>query len=183
MTREALARALTGTVGLGESPSHDAAPVDRLHAVGAAQRASQLAVLGFELVRLKNSNVAEAYGPCKDGLADFLMERCDNLNIKRPQAEIIAAQVVMEFVIDYCHACGGRGETPDTSRSDGRDGAVPMKACGVCGGVGVRRYTDDERAQAIGDARKLQRAFSEAHAILAGAVREALWNYRRLFRA
>ena len=182
--KESLARTLGGYVGLGESPSHDAAPVDKLHSVGAAQRAGKLACLGFEFIRLKVSNIPEAYQPCRDGLAEELLERRDSLRIKRDNAELIAAQVIQEFVISYCPVCLGRGEVV---AGDGRDGAVPMKACPPppegCGGHGQRRYTDEERAVSVGAEKNLDRAFFEAHAILSSAIREALWNYRRLFRS
>lgn len=192
--KKALARALSGNVGLGESPSHDAAPVDRLHAIAAAQRRetyadyrdadarSYLASLGVDLVRLKLANVAGAYEPCKERLTVALMWRGNELRIKEAAASIIAAQCLTEFVIDFCPTCSGTGEVKDHSKTDGREGATPMRVCPTCGGHGMRRYTDEERSEAIGEARRLAKAFEAAHALMGQAIREALWNARQYMK-
>ena len=190
--REAAARCLAGFTSLGESESHDSMPVDRLHALAHAQRretygdgtkaaqAAYLASLGVDLMRLKLSNIPAAFAPCLEKLTVALMWRSDALRIKEAQASVIASQVIQEHVIDFCPTCTGRGEVP--IQGIDRDGIVPMQECGTCGGHGTRRYTDHERAEAIGEARKLQRAFDSAHSIISTAIAEALWNARRFMR-
>lgn len=189
---ESIARALAGYVGLGESPSHDAAPVDRLHAIAAAQRPetygeraqeqAYLASLGVDLVRLKLANVAKAYLPCLERLTVALMWRSDALRIKEAQASVIAAQCIQEHIVDFCPTCSGRGEIPDPEKVDGREGVVPMKTCPECGGSGVRRYSDAERVEAIGQARQLAHVFEACHSIISKSIGEAMFNARRYMR-
>ena len=191
--RESLARALSGPINLDEQ-AHER-PVDRLHALAAAQRKetysgekdaaarAYLASLGVDLIRLKLANVPRAYAPCVERLTVALMWRGKVLRLDDESAPKVAAQCIQEFVVDFCPTCSGRGEVPDKERGDGRDGAVPMKQCPTCNGAGVRRYTDDERREAVEEFRRLDKAFASAHALMSQAVREALWNARKFLRS
>lgn len=167
--REALAHALSGPVSLQEDEYRER-PVDRIHALASAARDSHLSALGLSIIALKAANRPDEYARSVDRLAYFL---CRMKN--RPNAEMrlrIARQAVMEHIVDFCPTCKGTGEIP---AQDGIDGAQRMKQCPECGGHGKRRYSDQERIDALGvkSGREVDRWMAEALGWIAQAEDQA----------
>ena len=177
----ALARAETGLTSLGEAPSHDHAPVDQLHACAAARRESWLASFGADLIRLKISNCADAYPVCLAALVLHLSGK-QSLKLKPNWVNQVAEQALKEHIVDFCPVCGGRGQTEDKAKSDGREGAVPMVECVACKGFRFRRYTKGERLGYIGEAGRMDAAFDEAHYLMSEAIRALMWRHGNLMR-
>lgn len=174
--REALASVLSGLSSLQEDDYRER-PVDRLHALAAAERGSKLAELGVSIVALKAANRADEYVRSVDRLAHFL-----RLIKPRPNAEMrirIARQAVMEHIVDFCPTCKGTGEIPD---QEGLEGAQRMKPCPECQGHGKRRYSDRERLDALGvkSVREVDRWMAEAMGFIAQAEHEAVRTAKRL---
>ena len=136
MSRESLAHALSGPVSLAEDEWRER-PVDRIHALAAAQsaygrtaRESALSALGVSLIALKSANRADEYVRSVDRLAHLLRK-----TKPKPNAELrirIARQAVHEHIVDFCPTCRGTGEIPD---QEGLEGAQRMKPCPECGGT------------------------------------------------
>lgn len=200
---ESLARALGGHTGLGESPSHDAAPVDRLHAVAAAQRketyadcrdasaASFLASLGRDLYSLINADGERWRWRCEIGLANALRWDQYRLSLTPETAMFVAIQTIKEVKNDRCRVCNGRTDEygifsiPDSDRMAGReqaDGPIPMRPCPQCGGTGKHRFSDEERAATVGEAARFTRAFDMAHALISQSIREVLRGSRQYMK-
>ena len=181
--KEALARAVGNPVGLGEAASHDSSPVDRLHALAWALRdGGELMELGAALILLDLANVRsvrEAHRAA-DLLALMLVSR-KHLRVRPKQARRLAIQALREAIAAACPSCHGTGETPAES-AQAVEGAVPMRVCQRCRGVGVRRWTDAERRDA-GIGRQQERVFDEAGSILSSAVPGLMYRYRRVFLA
>lgn len=163
--REALAHALTGPINLDEKEGWER-PVDRLHALAAAQvesfhrtaRESALASLGVSLLALKGANRPDEYARSVAKLSDalfWLRPRPSNR-----LAYLVARQAVMEWVVDSCPTCMGRGHVTST------EGVV--KSCPECGGHGKRRYTDEERQEAM---QMEDKEFARANRLLGEAWR------------
>jgi hypothetical protein len=167
---------LGGLQGLGSDESRER-PVDRLAALGAiqnaqvvqAERTSVLCALGVRLISFKYANCPTSKADAEDMLCAVLAwtkkKNANQWGLKLNAGErtIIAAQALMEYAIDFCPTCKS-GEIPDQSE---REGAQPMKTCPSCSGTGRRRYSDEERAEAMG--RTFAKAMQEAHSILSRA--------------
>lgn len=162
--REALAHALAGPVNLDEQDWER--PVDRLHALAAAQskslhrtaRESTLASLGVSLIALKQANRPDEYRRSVAKLADtlyWLKPRPSNR-----LAFLVARQAIMEWVVDACPTCQGRGHVTNTEGVH--------KSCPECGGHGKRRYSDDERQEAM---QIDDKEFARANRLLGDAMR------------
>lgn len=179
--REALAHALTGPVNLDERDGWER-PVDRIHALAAAQavtinrtaRECALASLGVSLLALKAANRADEYQRAVDKLSDCLFWLRPRPSVK--QANRIARQAIMESVVDNCPTCLGRGHVTNT------EGVV--KACHTCHGHGKRRYSDEERQEALQLAGKefdrATRQLSEALKFVAMAEAEAIKTAKKM---
>ena len=179
--REALAHALTGPVNLDERDGWER-PVDRIHALAAAQavttnrtaRECALASLGVSLIALKAANRADEYARAVSKLADCLFWLRPRPSVK--QATLIARQAIMENVVDHCFSCQGRGHV--------QTDAGVVKACPACGGSGKRRYSDDERREALQmDGKEFDRAnrqLGEALQFLAMSEAEAIKTAKRM---
>lgn len=178
--REALAHALTGPINLDERDWER--PIDRLHALAAAQavgvnrtaRECALSSLGVSVIALKAANRADEYARAVSKLAD-----CLYWLKPRPSkqiATVIARQAIMETVVDNCPTCLGRGEVFNT------EGVV--KQCPECRGSGKRRYTDGERREALQlDGKDFDRAnwqLGEALRFLSMAEAEAIKTAKQL---
>ena len=180
--KEALAHALSGPISLAEDEWRER-PVDRLHALAAAQsacgrtaREAALSALGVSLIALKAANRADEYARSVDRLAHMMRK------IKpRPSLELrirIARQAVHEHIVDFCGTCQGRGEIPD---QEGLEGAQRMKPCPECGGHGKRRYSDSERLEIVGcEARYCGAWIADAMALISEAESEAVRTANRL---
>lgn len=180
--KESLAHALSGPVSLAEDEWRER-PVDRLHALAAAQsaygrtaREAALSALGVSLIALKAANRADEYVRAVDRLAHMLRKAKP-----KPNAELrirIARQAVHEFIVDFCGTCQGRGEIPD---QEGLEGAQRMKPCPECGGHGKRRYSDSERLELIGgEAKFCGRWMADAMALISEAESEAVRTANKL---
>lgn len=179
--REALAHALTGPVNLDERDGWER-PVDRIHALAAAQaitinrtaRECALASLGVSLLALKAANRSDEHARTVAKLVDALMWLRPRPSSK--QATIIARQAIMENVVDHCFTCQGRGHV--------QTDAGVVKACPACGGSGKRRYSDDERQEAMQmSGREFDRAnrqLGEALRFLAMAEAEAIKTAKKM---
>jgi hypothetical protein len=125
--REAISKTLSSSLEWDDS-DHERA-VDKLTAFSYSDR------LGTLLWRVKYHNDAASYKP-----AVFLLAK--NLpNISKGIAIRIAEQALKEWVMSFCASCLGAKEV--------RSGDHVI-TCPCCGGSGVRKYTDRERAAAIG---------------------------------
>lgn len=65
----------------------------------------------------------------------------NKLSITRAQAQTLAAAAILELINPYCTTCGGAREIM---------GEKIKVICPTCSGIGVRRYTDSERAKIVG---------------------------------
>jgi len=63
------------------------------------------------------------------------------IGITSAQAQIMAAAAILELIHPYCTTCGGAREIM---------GEKIKVICPTCSGIGVRRYTDTERAKMVG---------------------------------
>lgn len=187
--RAALASVLAGFQGLEHDDSREK-PVDRLGALGLIQRKrdqegekgkavdrdAALASLGVDLIRFKFSNCADARPDAIDKLAGVMSWRSWGLELTRRERSVVSAWAVQEWAIDLCPTCAAAGEVPDCSPEI--EGARPMKRCSDCKGTGKRRYSDEERAEAMGAT--YEDAMSKAHEIIGRAEASALEGARRM---
>lgn len=172
--KQSLAIALAGLQGLGTTDDHRERPVDRLGALAMAQiqradnaaRQSFLASLGGDLIAFKFGNRAASKLDAEAKLEVALAWR--ELRLRAGQRKRIAAWAIQEWAIDLCPVCKGAKEVPDHSDLEG---AQPMKPCPPsptgCGGSGKRRYSDEERIEALGET--FARAMDEAHRLIGAA--------------
>lgn len=169
--KEAIIGVLTGMQGLGWDESREK-PVDRLTALAAAQwrradaasRASFLCSLGRDLIAFKGASRPDSWAEAVAKLAEAL--QCRKLkNLSFGDRQRIAAWAVQEFAVDMCPSCLGAKEVPQFDGQE--DGYQPMMSCRACSGSGKRRYTDGERAAAMGQS--YAEAMNEAHRIIADA--------------
>ncbi len=179
--REALAHALTGPINLDEKEGWER-PVDRLHALAAAQavtlnrtaRECALASLGVSLLALTAANRADEYSRSVSKLADCLLWLRPRPSSK--VAHLVARQAVMEWVVDSCPTCMGRGHITST--------AGVQKVCPECDGTAKRRYSDTERQEAMQiDDKEFARAnrlLGEAWRFVSLAEAEAIRTAKKL---
>lgn len=175
MSKGAFVAAMGGFVNLDASDNRER-PVDRLAALGAAQiaRAEEaeqeaiLASLGVDLIRYKFAGV-DCEADAQDQLAGILAWARWWKPYPAPEArdlDVVATWAVHEWRHDKCPSrpdgCGGAGEVPSAAKP--LDGPQPMMACPKCGGTKLRRWTDEERVQAM--ARTFDREMSRAHSII-----------------
>ena len=200
---EATIRAVCGNLGLGESPSHDYAPVDRLHALGKAQMAETykdstnasarafLASLGRDLHTLINGNTDRWKWRCEIGLAQAVSWPEHGLSLEPHEAVSIAIQALREIRDEKCRECHGRTDEngvfsiPDIDRMGGITewtGPVPLKMCPACGGIGKHRWNNYERSGVVRNAAAMERAFVIAHGLIGQAMREAMSTASYLLR-
>lgn len=185
MGKEQFAHCLSGPVSLAEDQWRER-DVDRLHALAASQvknadraaRQSHLASLGVSLIAVKAANRADEYARAVAKLAQMVRREAR----PRPSNTIclsVSRQAIQEYVVDFCPTCSGKGEVPDL---EGLEGAQRMKPCPECGGHGKRRYSDSERAEAIGAENEKRAAYliSRANYLISMAEDEAIRGARRL---
>lgn len=194
--KESLVSVLTGLQSLAPDDSREK-PVDRLHALGCAQRttiydhelkefidvgrAAHLCSLGTDLIAFKYAHRAESHWPAIVGLSEALAWRNPRfpLKLRDGQRSSVARWAVQEWVINFCPSCSGKGEIPDHS-IEGLEGRQPMKPCQTCAGTGLRRYDDNERREALGDLEHLERGLSVAHDLIGKAERLAVRTAKEL---
>lgn len=111
-------------------------PIDRVATMG------RMSELGAAFWRLKGHDERNLANRVALLLANKMLKRQPRLG--RNMAEKIARQVVQEAVADQCRTCGGKGVVASTDRSK------PEAACRKCNGTGMHRYSDYERAAALG---------------------------------
>lgn len=175
--KEALAAVLTGLQSLNEAP-HER-PVDRLHALAASQlaamtapRQAELCSLGRDLIAFKFANRVESHEPAVSGLANVLKWSTHRLSLKPWDYWPVSRWAIHEWAIDFCAACSGKKEVP--AHFEQIEGRQPMKPCQACAGTGKRRYSDQERAEALGNLKALERGLDVAHAMIGEAERQAV---------
>jgi hypothetical protein len=184
MGGEALAVALAGYTTLGESANGSIRPVDRLHAVGAAQRmatyadrrnaqrTARIAELGVDLMRYTRGGIDGAQGDCVEGLAGLLGK-----GLAPDAAILVAIQAISEFHSPNCKVCKGRRDesgftvVPNPEIEHKLDGPVPTVVCPSCRGTGARLWTDTERSKSMGcNAGRLRNRMAEAHYLISEAI-------------
>lgn len=186
--REALAGVLAGYQGLGGDDTRER-PVDRLGALGLgaankrqvelmanealkgkqADREAALRVIGSCLIRFRDANCSSSRKDAEDLLALALAwparRGAAPLNLKRRERDKVARQAIREWALDFCPVCKGVAEIPRFAEVEG---SQPMSACPPdpvgCGGTGRRRYSDAERAEAMGQ--PYSEAMQEAHGLI-----------------
>jgi hypothetical protein len=175
-----LAVTLGGLQGLGSTPDNRERPVDRLTALARAEgpverrsmsqcergdhaaQESFLCSLGGDLIAFKFGNRAPSKSEAEVKLAIALGWKQYGLKLKPAQLERIARCALMEWALDLCLTCRGAKEIPNYQDVDG---AQPMKVCPECSGTGLRRYSDSERTEAMGEA--YAKAMGWAHSLIA----------------
>jgi hypothetical protein len=178
----ALAVTLGGMQGLGSTQDSRERPVDRLTASARAQgpverrsmsqcergdhaaMESFLCSLGVDLIAFKYGNRALSKSEAEMKLAIALGWKKCGLKLTRRQFDRVACCALMEWTLDFCPTCKGAKEIPNYQDVDG---VQPMKPCSECHGTGKRLYTDQERAEAMGEAH--DKAMSWAHSLMAQA--------------
>jgi hypothetical protein len=171
----AIVAALGGFQNLDSDEARER-PIDRIAAMGAAQiaRAEEceqeaiICSLGVDLIRFKFAGVERAEADAQDQLAGILAWVRWWKPFPVPGArdlDVVATWAVHEWRNDKCpqrpKGCGGALEVP---AHDGVDGAQRMQVCPICRGTGLRRWSDQERLEGMGQA--FDQAMSRAHAII-----------------
>jgi hypothetical protein len=168
--KEALAITLGGMQGLGATDDQRERPVDRLGALAMAQSKrgdalaaeSFMASLGGALIALKWSNRTDLRAEVDLSLAIAIRwPQWDFHRLSGKQADRIARWAVTEYIIPFCLTCRGAKESPNHQDIDGTQ---PMIQCPTCSGSGRRRFTDEERTEAMGA--PFDKAMDVAHQIL-----------------
>jgi len=190
--RESLARVVCNPVNLEEDEWRER-PVDIIHAMAKAQvrtagKRYNLTAIGralYPAMTLPRGDQAldGAIFAATEALAVALMVPGHRLDLRAPTARLVAWQAIREHRDPVCRVCKGRIDTttgmasiPDVDKlknwKEG-DGPVPMKPCPSCGGSGVHKYGDDERASAMGEYHPtMDLAFSTAHSLISAAMIE-----------
>jgi predicted RNA-binding Zn-ribbon protein involved in translation (DUF1610 family) len=127
--REALARAVNSSDLEVEVYVTD---VDRVAALSAASE------LGSLLLRLREGGQTEFAHRAMLLLSKRVH---DKYRLARTISNSVATQAIMEWAYPHCRSCGGAREIMNDK--------IKI-TCPTCGGIGVRRYSDGERRQAIG---------------------------------
>jgi hypothetical protein len=201
--KEAFAAVLGGLQSLGHDDARER-PVDRLGALGAAARTAPnetregaqveranhelrqawLASLGVDLVRFKFSRVEIAGKDAEDKLSAILAWSSwwtgRKVGLDPAQRDVVAWWAVHEWAEDRCpprpDGCGGALQVPSSAAPI--DGAQPMVTCPQCGGMGKRKWKDEEREKAMGD--PFSDAMDHAHRIIAHAESLAMRRGREM---
>lgn len=127
--REALAA--TALANLGWSEGERA--IDRVAASGKCPR------LGVDLWKARYMLEAQAYADAREGFRALYKERYirEHQNV----TDRLVDQCLHEFLSPFCSTCGGAKEM--------MVGELKV-TCSTCDGVGVKNYTDEERAGCMG---------------------------------
>jgi hypothetical protein len=181
----AFAAALAGLQSLKDDNWRER-PVDRVGAMGAAQiaRAKEteqdtiVCSLGVDLIRYKYAGVERAGPDAEDQLAGILAWprwwKGWKVVLDEIQRDSVACWAVHEWAQDRCpprpQGCGGALEVPSAAQPI--DGAQPMMTCPRCGGVGKRKWTDEERVEAMGE--PFEYGMDRAHWIISVAESMAM---------
>jgi hypothetical protein len=162
-------------------PDEDPVTHEQIARASHEERMGVLCSLGVRLMSFKYANCATSKADAEDMLWAVLAWK--KLKLSPRQLRRVAVQAVMENAIDICPLCKSAKEIPDHDAPE-LEGRQPMKCCPPspigCGGTGKRRYTDEERAEAMGDT--FPRAMSEAHDMLATAEALAVDLGKRILR-
>jgi hypothetical protein len=134
-----------------------------------SSRESLLASLGVSLIAFKHAMRPEMHARAVNDLRDCLRWRSP---LGRPQRTRIAEAAIREWVVDICQSCfAARAEiTGPTVIFDSMGFARP---CMTCGGVGKRRYNDEERAQVGANNRHMETAHGLISFAVAYCIRQA----------
>ena len=172
--REAFAAVLAGFQSLGHDDCRER-PIDRLGALAYAQKNSELASLGVDLIALKYSGREASREPAAQKLADILGWSSNKLKLDERTRLAIARWAITEWVKECCPTCMGTREMPNQQDVDG---AQPMKPCTDCGASGLRKWTDKERERVLGE--DYGKALGLAHAHIGAAAAEAIRGAKRM---
>ncbi|KAA1013010.1 hypothetical protein FVF58_09475 [Paraburkholderia panacisoli] len=143
--------------------------IDRLTAIGMSDQ------LGAALFRFKFGSDAFSGKRAIHLLAH--KAKC-NLGVELSYATKLATACIKEFVLDNCVPCNGTGLILNGARYD---------KCGKCGGSGVKRHSDSERALAAGlpvenFARNHQKKFDQVMTCMMASVAATGAKTRQLLR-
>lgn len=167
--KQSLAVTLAGMQGLGSNEVTER-PVDRLGALGMAQSKrgdaaateSLMCSLGSDLIAFKFGNRAASREEAEVKLCILLAAPFPKLSGRK--RDRIARQAVLEFSLDFCMTCRGAKEVPNHQDVDGLQ---PMRPCQDCAATGLRRFSDAERIEAMGEL--FSKAMEEAHRLIGWA--------------
>lgn len=163
-------------------------PVDRLTALAASQvarakeaeRTAALCSLGVDLIRFKLAHIPGAKADAEDKLCAVLSWKNAesmsswNLKVSAGRRYAVARWAIQEWAIDVCPSCLGAKEM----KAHDIEGAQPMLICVTCSGTGKRRYSDQERLDALGG--EFDRAMNIAHGIIGRAEQLAVQRAKEL---
>lgn len=172
--KAALAAVLAGFQGLGADESRER-PVDRLGAMAYAGLESQLASLGVDLIAFKYGHRAASKPRAEAQLAVILGWRSTRLDLSARQCSRVAKHAIVEWMIDMCPTCSGAQEIRDQS---GVEGLQRMKPCPECYQTGLRRWSDQERVEALGG--DFNKALDRAHFFISKASAYAVSGAARM---
>ena len=189
--KAAFAAVLGGMQNLDDC-EHRERPVDRLAALAAGarcvpdedrngnqvrratheQRQAILASLGVDLVAFKHSQRALSGVNAFQALAEILAWPSwwpqGEVGLSPVERFAVARWAIHEWAEERCpprpKGCGGALVVPT---QDGVDGTQRTMICSVCAGTGKRRWSDQERTQAMGAAH--DEGMNQAHRIIAHA--------------
>lgn len=167
MSLEALARCMSGSLTYDSEHEND---LDRLTALAMGSvtsdrrsaRESLLNSLGVSLLALKMSRRTDLFNRVVMDLKDCLRWRLKTMSQKDRLK--VAKVSVVEWVEDVCQTCNGARHVFDFNGV--------KTPCLVCAASGKRRYSDAERASALGvdNPDKWQRAMGIGHFQISFAV-------------
>jgi len=137
--------ASTHHANLGWNPDHERA-IDKVAASGLCDE------LGVLLWKAKYMSESEAYKKARRMLINAHSERFSNE--ARGIVDAVVEQCLHEYISDMCSWCKGAKEIMAGDK---------RVICDGCGGFGIKRYTDHERAramkQSLGRVKVIQRQF------------------------
>lgn len=136
-------------------------PVDRIVAIAHATRRNPMGGLMLRIEALDASSLRKVILLITRSLA-----RTHNIN--RSHGERIAVAVLMEIMQPGCPYCGGKGEIHPEAEA--------VTSCSSCGGTGLHRYSNTDRAGMAGgkfNAKAYEAALNQARDALVKVVRAA----------
>ena len=129
-------------------------PVDRVVAIAHAAKGNEVGALMLRVEALDEASLRKAVLLVSRALAH-------SHRVNRSHGERIAFAVIREHLHPGCLQCGGKGELHRE--------AEMVVSCHICGGTGLRRYTDTDRAALVG-----AKYNAKAYAAALEMVRDAL---------
>lgn len=126
--------------------------------------------IGADSIRFVEALNAKSYKELLYGLAKRLQRDTGFKNITRSMTHKICDVVIKEAALVSCHTCLGAKEIKGENK---------LFVCPTCNGTGLHRYTDRERAMALGMTEEAylkgwNKKFATAQSLYTGKVRDTV---------